>query len=174
MPDPTPTSTKVDRFPCPACSADMEFDEESGGLKCRFCGHTEAITSPDAVVADWHPLAEAIAPGGGKHAVLSEQATQASCAGCGSVVVFEPPEVAQSCPFCGAAIVAEPKASDPLLAPDGVLPAKVTKSAAQTEVRKWLATRWFAPSALQKIAQPEGIGGVYLPFWTYAADSRSQ
>ncbi len=153
----------------------MEFDEESGGLKCRFCGHTEAISSPGAALADWHPLAEAIAPGGGKHAeALSEQAIQASCAGCGSVVVFEPPEVAESCPFCGAAIVAEPKGADPLLAPDAVLPAKVTKSTAQAEVRQWLASRWFAPNALQRIAQPEGIGGVYLPFWTYAAGTRSE
>jgi hypothetical protein len=105
---------------------------------------------------------------------LSEPAIQASCDGCGSVVVFEPPEVAGSCPFCGASIVAEPKAADPLIAPDGVLPVKVTKSAAQTEVRQWLATRWFAPSALQRIAQPEGISGVYLPFWSYASDTSSQ
>ena len=175
MPDPSPTSTKVERFPCPACSGAMEFDEESGGLKCRFCGHTEAISSAGAVVADWHPFADAIAPGNGKHAgTLSEQAIQATCDGCGSVVVFEPPEVAKSCPFCGAAIVAEPKASDPLLAPDGVLPAKVTKSSAQSEVGQWLASRWFAPRALTRIAQPEGIGGVYLPFWAYAADTRSQ
>jgi hypothetical protein len=61
-----------------------------------------------------------------------------------------------------------------LIAPDGVLPVKVTKSAAQTEVQRWLATRWFAPNALQRIAQPEGISGVYLPFWSYASDTRSQ
>jgi hypothetical protein len=152
----------------------MEFDPASGCMKCRSCGHAEAISSPEAMMAGRHPFAEAISQGGGQHVPISEQAIQASCDGCGSVVVFEPPEVAGSCPFCGASIVAEPKAADPLIAPDGVLPVKVTKSAAQTEVQRWLATRWFAPNALQRIAQPEGISGVYLPFWSYASDTRSQ
>jgi hypothetical protein len=174
MSEPTPASTKVERFRCPACSGDMEFDPESGRMKCRSCGHAEAISPPEAVMADRHPFAEAISQGGGHHVPMSEQAIQASCDGCGSVVVFEPPEVAESCPFCGASIVAEPKAADPLIAPDGVLPAKVTKSAAQAEVQRWLATRWFAPNARQRIAQPEGISGVYLPFWSYDSDTRSQ
>ena len=71
-------------------------------------------------------------------------------------------------------IVAQPKAADPMIAPDAVLPVKVTREAAQTEVRQWIATRWFAPNALKKMAQQEGIAGVYLPFWTYAADTESQ
>src|SRR2546426_670190 len=165
-----PDSTKVERFRCPGCSADMEFDPESGGMKCRFCGHTEVLSSPRAALMSAHPLEEALARTGG----ISAQAIQVSCSGCGSVVAFEPPEVAGSSPFCGAVIVAEPKAADPLIAPDAVLPAKVPKSAAQAEVRQWLATRWFAPNALKRMAQQEGIGGVYLPFWTYAADTASQ
>lgn len=152
----------------------MEFDPASGRMKCSSCGHSEAIPSPQAGIPDRHPFAQAISPSGGPHGSISEQAMQVSCEGCGSVVVFEPPEVAGICPFCGGAIVAEPKAADPLMAPDGVLPVKVTKSAAQTEVQRWLASRWFAPNALQRIAQPEGISGVYLPFWSYASDTRTQ
>lgn len=174
MADPTPASLKVERFRCPECSGDMEFDPESGRMKCRSCGHAEAISAPQAAMADRHPFAEAISQGSSRQAPISEKAIQASCDGCGSVVVFEPPEVAGTCPFCGAAIVAEPKAADPLIAPDGVLPVKVTKSAAQTEVQRWLATRWFAPNALKRIAEPEGISGVYLPFWSYASDTRTQ
>lgn len=174
MPDPPQASPKVERFRCPACSGDMQFDPESGRMKCQSCGHTEAISSPQAVMPDRHSFTDAISQGGGRQVSISEQAIQVSCDGCGSVVVFEPPEVAGTCPFCGAAIVAEPKAADPLIAPDEVLPVKVTKSAAQTEVRKWLATRWFAPNALQRIAQPEGISGVYLPFWNYASNTTTQ
>jgi hypothetical protein len=152
----------------------MEFDPESGRMKCRSCGHADAISSPQAVMAGRHPFAEAISPGGGEQVAISQQAIQVSCDGCGSVVVFEPPEVAGTCPFCGGAIVAEPKAADPLIGPDGVLPVKVTKDAALTEVERWLATRWFAPNALRRIAQPEGISGVYLPFWSYASETRTQ
>ena len=59
------------------------------------------------------------------------------------------------------------------VAPDGVLPAKVPKASAQKEVRQWLASRWFAPNALKRLAREEGIGGVYLPFWSYNSDSQS-
>ena len=170
-----PNTTKAERFLCPDCSADMEFDPESGGMKCRSCGHTAALSSPGTTIAEAHPLDEALAQiGGAASKPLSAQAMEVSCAGCGSVVAFEPPEVAGACPFCGGAIVAEPKAADPLIAPDAVLPAKTPKSAAQAQVREWLATRWFAPDALKRMAQQEGIGGVYLPFWTYAADTASQ
>lgn len=72
---------------------------------------------PKTAIADRHSFAEGISQGGGRQAPVSEKAIQASCDGCGSVVVFGPPEVAGLCPFCGAAIVAEPKAADPLIAP---------------------------------------------------------
>jgi ribosomal protein S27E len=147
----------------------MDFDPQSGMMKCQSCGRTEAVATPTTVVVS-HPLEDALA----NAKPLSEVALQVNCDGCGSVVVFEPPEVAGACSFCGAMIVAQAKAADPMIAPDAVLPVKVTKEAAQTEVRQWIATRWFAPNALQKMAQQEGIAGVYIPFWTYAADTSSQ
>ena len=165
MPDPT----KVERFRCPGCSADMEFDPQSGSMKCRFCGHTEALPPKENAGVKAHPLGDALA----HTRPLSPQALEVSCESCGSVVLFEPPQVAGACTFCGAAIVAQPKAADPLIAPDAVLPIKVPKQTAQAEVRQWLSSRWFAPNALQRMAQQEGIGGVYLPYWTYAADTAS-
>jgi ribosomal protein S27E len=170
IPASTPGSTNAERFRCPGCSGDMEFDPESGAMKCRSCGHTEALPQSPIAIAGAHPLEEALLVA----KPLSEHSIEVSCDGCGSAVVFAPPDVAGACPFCGADIVAEPKSADPLIAPDAVLPVKVPKSAAQTEIRQWLASRWFAPNALKKMAQEEGIGGVYLPFWTYAARSESR
>ena len=88
--------------------------------------------------------------------------------------MFEPPEVAGSCPICANALVAQPKAADPAIAPNGLLPVKVLKEQAMSEVRDWLKTRWFAPNALKSMARQEGIGGIYLPFWDYDADTDSR
>jgi hypothetical protein len=41
-------------------------------------------------------------------------------------------------------------------------------------VKQWLQSRWFAPNALKRFARPEGINGVYLPFWDYDADTDSR
>ncbi len=169
-----PENKKSETFACPSCSAEMEFDPESGGMKCRFCGHAQALAVGKSNIKA-HPFAEILAKADGAQlTTLSEQALEVGCDGCGSAVVFQPPEVAGICPFCGTPIVAQPKAADPLIAPDAVLPAKVPKQTAQAEVRQWLAKRWFAPSALQRMAQQERIGGVYLPFWTYASDTASE
>src|SRR5713226_7202163 len=127
-------SKKIEHFPCPGCSADMHFDPETGGMKCAFCGHSEALR-PATVEIHAHPLEEALSQINSPP--LSPQAFEVSCESCGSAVLFEPPEVAGACPFCGTAIVAQPKAADPLIAPDAVLPVKVAKAAAQAEVRAW-------------------------------------
>jgi hypothetical protein len=105
MPDTAPAAAgKPERFRCPQCSADMEFDPETGGLKCRFCGNAQALPESNAPAA--HPFNEALAH---PSIPISENAIEVSCDGCGSVVAFEPPTVAGSCSFCGAAIVAAPK-----------------------------------------------------------------
>src|SRR5271170_7404755 len=132
-------STKIEQFRCPGCSGSMAFDPESGGMKCPFCGRTEAL-APQIGAVPAHPFEEALSRVATAQP-LSAQALEVSCGDCGSVVAFEPPEVAGACPFCGATIVAAPKAADPLIAPDAVLPAKIAKSAAQAEVRQWLASR---------------------------------
>jgi len=169
-----PDESKSQRFRCPGCSADMEFDPESGMMKCRFCGQTAPVPPPPGTIAPPHSLDEFLAKTDDTHLrPLTEQALQVNCEGCGSSIAFQPPEVAGTCPFCGADIVAQPRAADPLIAPDGLLPAKVPKMNAQSEVRTWLQSRWFAPNALKRMARQEGIAGVYLPFWDYAADTAS-
>lgn len=153
----------------------MQFDPATGGMKCPFCGQTQAL--PEAVDGrgvPTHGFEEFVAAGASKMQPLTGQALQVSCDGCGSVVAFEPPDVAGLCPFCGAGLVAQAKAADPLISPDGLLPAKVPKEQATAEVKQWLQSRWFAPNALKRFARPEGINGVYLPFWDYDADTDSR
>jgi ribosomal protein S27E len=158
-----PDAPVKEQFACPSCGAGMQFSPESGQLKCAACGHTQALIAGSTVTA--HEFTGTIA----SHLLqpITAQALQVTCPGCGSVVAFEPPEVAGTCSFCGTAIVAQPKAADPLIAPDGVLPVKVPKQGALTKLQQWLSSRWFAPGALKRLARPDGISGVYLPFWTY-------
>jgi ribosomal protein S27E len=170
-----PAEKKAAQFPCPGCAADMQFDPATGGMKCPFCGQTQALPAPaEGARVPSHGFDEFVAAGAAKLQSLTGQALQVSCDGCGSVVAFEPPEVAGNCPFCGAPLVAQAKAADPLISPDALLPAKVPKEQAAAEVKQWLQSRWFAPNALKRFARPEGIHGVYLPFWDYDADTGSR
>lgn len=160
------------RFLCPGCSADMEFDPASGLMKCPYCGQTRAIDTAKPDVETRHPLDDYVGAGAAQRlGHMSDKAVEVSCSGCGSQVIFEPPEVAGVCAFCGAKIVAQPKAADPMIAPDGVLPASVPRETASRSVKDWLGSRWFAPSDLQKLSRQESIQGVYLPYWMFDAES---
>lgn len=158
-----PAYTGREQFSCAGCGAAMQFSPETGQLKCPNCGKTQALLAGSSVAP--HDFSAALA----SHPLrpISDGALQVTCAGCGGTVAFAPPEVAGNCSFCGAPIVAQPKAADPLIAPDGVLPVKLPKEKALTQLKDWLSSLWFAPSALKRLAQPDGVNAVYLPFWTY-------
>lgn len=170
------------RFPCPGCSADLEFDPASGSMKCPYCGTAAAV--PGASLPEQqpapprefqHPLREYLGDAArDKLQAPAAGALELTCSGCGSRVVFTPPQVAGQCAFCGAKIVAQPKAADPLIAPDGVLPAAIPQRDALHRVKQWLGSRWFAPSDLQNLARQDAIQGVYLPYWMYASGTQTQ
>lgn len=148
----------------------MLFDPATGALKCPACGGVKPVEVSGQV--EEVPFDGSFDPGA--LAKISETAVQVNCSGCGSVVEFQPPEVAGNCPFCAAAIVAQPKSADPHIAPAAVLPFALARDKANTAIRNWLGGLWFAPSGLQKLAQQDAVNGVYLPFWTYDAQTESQ
>lgn len=149
----------------------MEFDPASGMLKCGYCASTKEVPQEGLAAVAELPLEDYLHAA--KLEPMSANALEVDCSSCGAKVVFEPPAVAGACSFCGANIVSQAKAADPLIAPHGVLPFAVPKADATARVKTWLATRWFAPNALKRLARPEGIHGVYLPFWTFDAETDS-
>ena len=152
----------------------MEFDPATGGLKCPYCAAAVKISHPVSEQVRELPLADFLGEGArGKLSRVAQEALEVACTGCGSTVQFQPPEVAGVCPFCTAPIVAQPKSADPEIAPNGVLPFGLERRAATASIQTWLASRWFAPGALKNVARPEGIHGVYVPFWTYDAQTSS-
>jgi hypothetical protein len=104
---------------------------------------------------------------------LAANALEVRCQSCGATVTFLPPQVAGQCDFCGVQIVAQPKSPDPILAPEGLLPFRITQQQASALLRQWLHSRWFAPNALKHFAHPDAIDGVYIPFWTYDTNTMS-
>lgn len=162
----------IHRYPCPACGADLLYEPSDGFLSCSHCGHRQAITtSAEQVEERSYEQYLQIHPE--RLERLAANALEVRCQSCGATVTFIPPQVAGQCDFCGVQIVAQAKSADPILAPEGVLPFRITQHQASAGLRQWLQSRWFAPNALKHFAQPDSIDGVYLPFWTYDTDTTS-
>src|SRR5687767_600622 len=169
---PSTPAKRVHRYPCPACGADLIFEPQDGFLSCRHCGHKEPIPrSAEEVEERSYEQYLQIRPD--QLEQLAANALEVKCQSCGATVTFLPPQVAGQCDFCGVQIVAQPKSADPILAPEGILPFRITQTQASASLREWLQSRWFAPNALKHFAQPEAIDGVYLPFWTYDTHTTS-
>lgn len=61
--------------------------------------------------------------------------------------VMETDSLSDRCQFCAAALVADPSRSERIV-PEAVLPFGLDKAATRSALRKWTASRWFAPSDL--------------------------
>lgn len=163
---------KARRFPCPSCGGDLVYEPQDGLLVCPYCGRKEQIPASAEQVVE-RSYEEYLRPREAQLETIATNALEVRCDGCGAVVAFTPPEFAGECQFCGRKIVAQPHSADPLVAPEAVLPFAVSSKQASDEIKKWIASRWFAPNALKKMAYQEAVGGVYLPFWTYDAHTTS-
>lgn len=162
----------INRFLCPNCAASMVFDPQSGKLSCPYCNQAQEIQSSGAI--EEKSYEEFLRPEVNQLQPMAQNAMQVNCTSCGAIINFTPPETATECNFCGGKIVAQPKSADPLIAPEGVLPFRVTDAQASASLKDWISSRWFAPSKLKDFARPEKLSSIYIPYWTYDAFSQSR
>jgi ribosomal protein S27E len=166
-------TNRVQHLSCSGCGAPLTFDSQAGQLKCGYCGHEEAIPEAARAVQEqsynghFHCDSTRMAP-------LSETAVEVKCNGCGANILFPSVQTAGECPFCATPLLTEPTKASPTVIPEGAIPFKIDEKQAKQHIQKWINSRWFAPSALKQLAQQEKLQGVYLPFWTYDAQTVSQ
>jgi uncharacterized Zn finger protein (UPF0148 family) len=157
---------KKPRYVCPGCTADQVFEPKDGTLTCPYCGRKERIPeSPEEV--EERSYEAYLKAENSRIAPIAPAAMEIRCDACGATTSAAPHDLKSRCPFCGRNNVHPPSPAQAGIAPNGVLPFYVTEDAARAAIRQWIASRWFAPGNLKALAAQQGIGGVYLPFWTY-------
>ena len=179
-------TTSINQYQCPGCKADMTFDPDLGQLSCAYCGRTKAMPEVTATklsaTLQEHNLVAFIETNQ-TQTQLTTTAQEVNCPGCQATITFEPPDVAGKCPFCATSIITQTShAVDPTLVPSGLVPFTVGRKAALKNLRNWLAFRWdlkdlkaiFLPGKLKQLAQNQALTGIYLPFWTYDAQTHSR
>lgn len=158
------------QFACGQCGGKLVFAPGEEALRCEYCGFVNEIAPSAAHVAELDLQSHL--------ALLSDSAETeehitAHCGGCGANV-DKPPELATfECPFCGATLNTDAQ-SRRLIKPSAMLPFAIERDESRARFLAWLRSRWFAPSGLIKRARIEaGLRGVYVPFWTYNADTET-
>ena len=155
---------------CPNCGATVVFDPATGGMHCDYCGYTCELPKADEeneiCEMDFESALHKESFNWG------EQKKEVQCKQCGAVTVYDALETAAVCPFCGSTSVM-PAATDNTIAPGAVCPFSITKEQAGERFTRWLKRKWFAPRKAKQNASPEAFQGVYLPYWTYDAQTTS-
>lgn len=155
---------------CPNCGATVVFDPATGGMHCDYCGYTCELPKPE----DGNEICEMDFESAIHTESFNwgEQKKEVQCKQCGAVTIYDALETAALCPFCGSTSVM-PAANDNTIAPGAVCPFAITKDQAGERFTKWLKGKLFAPKKAKKSARPESFQGVYLPYWTYDAQTTS-
>jgi Zn finger protein HypA/HybF involved in hydrogenase expression len=159
-----------DKFPCPACGAQAEWNPSKEKLVCPFCG-TESPYVVDRATGQIHEidlvatLRELPDEQRGWHA----EKRSVQCQSCRAVMVFDPTRVGQNCEFCGSPALVDYNEIKAPISPQSLLPFKVSQPQVREQIRRWYASKWLAPGKLKSRALVDTVHGVYIPYWTFDA-----
>ena len=160
----------LEKYSCPACGAQAEWNPSKQKLVCGFCG-TE---SPYQIDRDTGQVAEIDLAATLRDLPEEDRGWQTErrsvqCQSCKAVMVYDPQRVGQNCEFCGSpALVSYDEIKAPIR-PHGVLPFKIDRGRVRDDIRGWWRSKWLAPNKLSKTAMVDRVHSLYIPYWTFDA-----
>jgi hypothetical protein len=162
----------LEKRPCPACGAQAEWNPSKQKLVCPFCG-TEAPYVLDKNTGSVHELdlVSALRSIPDEDRGWQTDRRSVQCQSCKAVMVYDPARVGQNCEFCGSPALVDYQEIKSPIRPQSLLPFKVTASEIREGMRAWYSGRWFAPGALKSKALVDQVKGMYIPYWTFDAQT---
>lgn len=159
-------------FKCPNCGATTAYSVPDGGVRCEHCGYYEA------------PEREVVGKGAQEFEFEVETLEQAAhgwgtarkeiqCQNCNARTSVPDTALTFTCPFCGSNKVIQREAPQNVLRPRFLVPFQVTVDGCRPIAREWLGSSWMTPGDLRRLASVADFTPVYLPFWTFDAESRA-
>ena len=158
-------------FPCDSCGGDMRFDPAGGQMVCQHCGNSAALSQGPWDAAKIREIDFRTAVRGDLPAPEIEETRVSKCPNCAAQVEFDPNVHAKECPFCATPVVTD-TGTHRHIKPRAVLPFAYDERRAHDAMAEWLGRLWFAPNGLKQYARKgRKLDGIYVPYWTYDADT---
>jgi ribosomal protein S27E len=163
-----------EKFACPACGAEAQWNPAKQALVCPYCGTTSPMSGPpDSGDVKEHDLVEALRNLPDEKRGWKSDKVSVKCQSCQAISVFDRDRVAQRCEFCGSAQIVPYEQVKPPISPESLLPFKIDENTVRESLRKWYGSRWFAPNRLKTAALTDRVQGAYLPYWTFDAQTHA-
>lgn len=149
----------------------MNYDATTAQMLCPSCGNTREVPRSNDLIVE-KSFADALqhvdAPTG-----WGVETHDFSCRNCGAITTTSASEPVLVCSFCASEAINETAFDTRTIRPAGLLPFRVENRKALEIYKNWLGKGWFHPSNLKALARLDRIQGVYVPFWTYDANTDS-
>jgi hypothetical protein len=177
MADNEVVATAQEKFHCPACGAEAQWNPTQQKLICPFCGtqspaSLQTLNEKSAIVE--HDLVSALRSIPDEARGWKTEKTSVRCQSCQAISVFDPDKIGSRCEFCGSTALVPYSEVKDAFRPESLLPLKVSESQARDLIRQWYGNLWFAPNALRLRALTDTAKGVYLPYWTFDANTHAE
>lgn len=161
------------KFSCPACGGEAQWNPGKQALVCPFCGATSPaqvdLTSGGGEEIKEYDLAAALRSIPDSARGWQANKTSVKCQSCQAISVFDAERVGQRCDFCGSSALVPYEEIKEAFRPESLLPMKVSESQVRESIRQWYGSRWFAPNKLKRAALTDTVKGLYIPYWTFDA-----
>lgn len=158
---------------CKSCGGIMQYSPADGDLKCLYCGYVGGLDKTPVKIKEndfehWNNRANENT----EEEVV--EIPEIKCRQCGATTTLPENTSGAKCAFCGTPLIMNEASVKRFWQPEYLLPFKVTEKAGKENFKKWLGKKWFLPSRLKKNGvSTDSFKGVYLPFWTYDANTNT-
>lgn len=156
---------------CKNCGAVIRYDPGSYSLICDSCGYRRKLPVPDENIAvEEKDFSTAL------NSVSKDWQTElrtVTCNQCGTVTFNDPNQMSGVCPYCGSTTVLDASEFADSIAPSAVIPFRMSKEEIAAKFYKWNKWALWSPEKFRKGAVLDTLKGVYVPYWTFDADSHS-
>lgn len=162
---------QVLQLPCPTCGGELGYTATKQVINCGHCGYIKPFSQANDLVVE-----QCLERASQQMAHFTAKAINKKvidCQGCGSQIMIEDDKVSVRCNFCGSKKVNETAIDKNLIQPQGILPFKIDKKVASQKFKDWIKTGWFRPNKLKELAALGDVHGIYVPFWTYDAETQT-
>lgn len=173
--------SQVTSYKCPSCNGPLYFSSAEQKLKCDYCGSSFTVEQIDKVYNSKleQSVKESVQKAEEENSSVdgnidfnssgdwkTTNMKAYSCSSCGAELICEEITVSTSCPYCGNPTIIPGQFKQNQM-PEYIIPFKLDKEAAITELKKFYGGKKLLPKVFSEMNHIQEIKGVYIPFWLY-------
>lgn len=153
---------------CSSCGSNLEYDPETGNLKCSHCETFVKIENNKEIqflnVNKFSKLTS------GSITISEQNDFKSVCPKCGATQKFSTSLINTKCDYCGATIAAEliTRMKDENC---GIVPFAISKVKAKQILKEWIKKSKFTPNNLSMQIKPNKLHGNYFPAYSFNLDA---